>query len=161
MQRMCAFVEKRHVQKPMHPIKMEARPNDQKREHQHKPHWVFWKQKRRRVSVCHRPVDGRLKGRPECDARRDGPKHVVMHLVAERESAVVFGLITRIEFGMLVLPAPVIEPHMQQTGAQAMRDQVRQINLQDPGPMPGLHRFQWWQKRIEYEDRKHDRHRRC
>ena len=105
----------RPVQKTVHPIEMKTLPEQDYPKKQDEPDRVVAELKRRRQPGINSAEIDHFVERPDRHTPGYGPEHVVQHLIAKRESAVVPHHFAAVEFQLITLPAHDPEPQMQPT----------------------------------------------
>ena len=91
-------VHQARVQKSVHPVEIKALPDGDQEEDRDEPDGVCVKRDNVGIAVGHRPPEQAFECGPNCDARGNGPEHVVEELAVEREHPAHAGEWARIVF---------------------------------------------------------------
>ena len=109
VQRMDMLIDERHMQKPMHPVKMKSRPDRQQYQSGNKQDRIGSQTDRRNVFVRHQPHNDALEHGQLHYAAAQRPKHIVMYLVRKIPELIAACGLAMIEFQRLALPLPHVE----------------------------------------------------
>ena len=82
----------------MNPVEMKTFPKQNYPEKYNKPDWVITELKRgRKTSIDGAKIDDFIES-PNRHTPRNGPKHIIQHLISKSESAIISHHISAIEF---------------------------------------------------------------
>ena len=109
VQRMDMLINERHMQKPMHPIKMKRRPDRQQNQSDNKQDRIGGQTDRRNVFVRHQLHNGDLEHGKLQYAAAQRPKHIVMYLVREIPKLIAACRLSMVELQRFALPLPHVE----------------------------------------------------